>query len=126
MPEQLTAPIIYDDGLLERDLGEWQGQHMADIKKDKNYHEILHQFTQLAPVGGESALTCGERIYQALKSLAQRYQNKNLLVIFHGEALRCSLAKLGNISTGNAYQLFDNGCLLQLTYAHNNRFQLIH
>ena len=72
------------------------------------------------------AILCGERIYQALKSLALSHKSKNLLVIFHGEALRCLLARLGENSTGNAYQLFDNGCLLSLNYLHqDNQFQLV-
>lgn len=118
--QKMTVPFISLDGLNERDLGHWQGQHVDDIKGDKNYHEILHQFTKLKPLDGESALTCGERIYQTLKSLSKNYQNKSLLIIFHGEALRCLLAKLGEISTDNAYQLFDNGCLVQLSYDHHS------
>lgn len=122
----LKVPTINLSGLIERDLGHWQGKHVEDIKNDKHYHEILQQFTELKPVGGESARQCGERIYQTLESLAQNHQNKSLLVIFHGEALRCLLEKLGESSTGNAYQLFDNGCLLTLTYHHqDNQFQLL-
>jgi broad specificity phosphatase PhoE len=124
--QQLNAPVMSLDSLVERDLGHWQGKHVNDIKNDKNYHEILHQFTELKPVNGESAILCGERIYQALTSLALSHKNKNLLVIFHGEALRCLLARLGENSTGNAYQLFDNGCLLSLNYLHqDNQFQLV-
>lgn len=124
--QKLTVPVISVDGLNERNLGHWQGQYVDDIKSDKSYHEILHQFTELNPLGGESALTCGERIYQTLKSLALNYQNNNLLIIFHGEALRCLLAKLGESSTDNAYQLFSNGCLVQLSYDHNkSTFQSI-
>jgi broad specificity phosphatase PhoE len=123
--QQLMIPVIYDDGLIERDLGDWQGLHITDISNDESYHEIFHQITQLSPAGGESALTCGERVYQTLKLLAKRYKNKNLLIICHGEALRCLLAQLGNNSTDNAYQLFNNGCLLKLTYEHhNNNFQI--
>jgi len=123
--QQLAIPVIYDDGLIERDLGDWQGLHITDISNDESYHEIFHQITQLSPTGGESALTCGERVYQTLISLAKRYKNKNLLIICHGEALRCLLAKLGNNSTDSAYQLFNNGCLLKLTYEHhNNNFQI--
>ena len=86
----------------------------------------MQQFTELKPVDGESAMQCGERIYQTLESLAQNQQNKSLLVIFHGEALRCLLEKLGESSTGNAYQLFDNGCLLTLTYHHqDSQFKLL-
>jgi broad specificity phosphatase PhoE len=124
--QKLAAPVINLEGLNERNLGHWQGQYVDNIKGDKSYHEILHQFTELTPDGGESALTCGERIYQTLKSLAQNYQNNNLLIIFHGEALRCLLAKLGENSTDNAYQLFSNGCLVQLSYDHHtSHFQSI-
>jgi broad specificity phosphatase PhoE len=124
--EQLNAPVISLDGLIERDLGHWQGKHVDDIKGEQYYHEILHQFTDLKPKDGESALQCGERIHQTLESFVQVQQDKSLLVIFHGEALRCLLAKLGENSTDNAYQLFDNGCLLALDYDHHDsQFQLV-
>lgn len=124
--QQLNVPVLSIDGLIERDLGHWQGLHVDNIKSDRNYHEILHQFTNLKPTDGESASACGERIEQSLTLLAQRYRNKNLLVIFHGEALRCFLAKLGHGSTDNAYELFDNGCMFHINYQHDNaRFQLL-
>jgi broad specificity phosphatase PhoE len=116
----LNIPIAQVNDLNERNLGPWQGQYIADIKFDKNYHEILHQFTEISPPSGESAVSCGSRIYQALKALAHNHLNKNILVIFHGEALRCFLAKLGHNSSGNAYELFDNACLLPLTYQHDD------
>jgi broad specificity phosphatase PhoE len=123
--QQLNAPTISLAGLNERNLGHWQGKYVDDIKEDKDYNEILHQFTELKPLAGESARFCGDRIYRTLKSLAQNYPDKNILVIFHGEALRCLLAKLGESSNENAYQLFDNGCLLKLVHDHHsNNFQL--
>lgn len=124
--KQLNAPVISLDGLVERDLGHWQGKHVDDIKAEPHYHEILHQFTGLKPKGGESALQCAERIHLTLETFIQDQQDKSLLVIFHGEALRCLLAKLGENSTDNAYQLFDNGCLFALDYNHHdNHFQLV-
>ncbi|HBY85606.1 MAG TPA: hypothetical protein DEO86_07000 [Colwellia sp.] len=121
----LGIPVTHSNKLIERNLGPWQGQYIADIKSDKNYHEILHQFTEVSPPNGESAVSCGSRIYQALKAIANSHFNKNILVIFHGEALRCFLAKLGHNKSGNAYDLFDNGCLLPLTYLHDDEcFQL--
>jgi len=124
--QQLNVPLLTIDTLIERDLGHWQGLHVDNIKNDRNYHEILHQFTDLKPTDGESALACGKRIEQSLTLLAQRYPSKNLLVIFHGEALRCFLAKLGHLSTDNAYELFDNGCMFHLNYQHDSGcFQLV-
>ena len=97
-------------------MGKWQGQNVEIFSQDENYHELLHQFTQLKPEGGESAIECGSRVYQALEGFAEKFPNQTLLVIFHGEALRCFLAKLGVSSDSNAYELFDNGCLFTLSY----------
>jgi len=116
----LNSPMEQLAELMERDLGLWQGQYITGIKVNQHYDEILHQFTALTPPTGESAINCGSRIYHALKTLAKNHLDKNLLVIFHGEALRCLLATLGSNSTGNAYELFDNGCLLQLNYLHDD------
>ncbi|MCW8866339.1 MAG: histidine phosphatase family protein [Colwellia sp.] len=125
--QQLDVPMMSLTGLNERDLGDWQGQYVDDIKDDNHYNEILHHYTELKPEGGESAITCGERIYETLKSFVTNQQKSSLLVIFHGEALRCLLAKLGEKSTDNAYQLFDNGDLVTVVFDHhNNQFQRIH
>jgi broad specificity phosphatase PhoE len=117
----LNIPIINLNDITERNLGLWQGSHINDIKTEENFDEIFHQFTALKPIGGESAIDCGTRIYNALQILARNYINKNLLVIFHGEALRCFLAKLGQQSTQNAYELFDNGSIFHLTYNHDDK-----
>ena len=123
--ETLNIPIIKLNEITERDLGHWQGQYASNIKADDTYNEILHQFTQLTPEDGESAIDCGTRIYNSLQTLAKNQINKNLLVIFHGEALRCFLAKLGQKSTANAYELFDNGSTIHLTFDHINEiFQI--
>ena len=119
--QQLSTPILRLKGLSERHLGDWQGQYIDELKSASDYQEIFHQFTALSPHGGESAQGCGERVYQTLKLLAQRQQNKNVLVIFHGEALRCFLAKVGHSATDNAYDLFDNGCILQFCFHHENQ-----
>ena len=117
----LNKPITNVDGITERDLGLWQGQYANNIKNEIHYDEILHQFTALKPTDGESAIDCGTRIFNALKTLITNHKNKNLLVIFHGEALRCFLAKIGQQSTRNAYDLFANGCTLHLTYNHETK-----
>jgi len=116
----LKTPMTQSNQLVERNLGNWQGQYISEIESDEKYPEILHQFTDLTPLEGESAICCGSRIKQALKAISKKNINKKLLVIFHGEALRCLLAKLGHTSTDNAYELFDNGCILQLSYQHND------
>ena len=90
--QTLNTPVLEISELIERNLGDWQGKYVNNIKIEPNYKEILHQFTELQPINGESAVSCGERIYQALISLSKTHRDKNILVIFHGEALRCFLS----------------------------------
>ncbi|XPF93622.1 histidine phosphatase family protein [Colwellia sp. RE-S-Sl-9] len=105
--------------LTERHLGYWQGKQITTLSKDPNYVELLQKFTELTPQGGESAVTCGERIYKALEKIAIEYKTAHILVIFHGEALRCFYGYIGNNSNMNAYDLFKNGSINKLTYEHN-------
>jgi len=124
--------------LTERHLGEWQGQKIEHLVKNPNYLELLHNYTDLAPTDGESAVSCGERIKKSLEDISKAHKHKALLVIFHGEALRCFFATLqGNnrndnehaVKTNtddkasskenkNAYDLFKNGSISTLTYDH--------
>lgn len=117
----LKVPVTHCELLMERHLGTWQGLYVNKVKSQRIYNELLHQYTDLSPTNGESAITCASRIYQSLETLATCNINKNVLVITHGEALRCFLAKLGHELTGNAYELFDNGSIFKVTYDHNNQ-----
>jgi broad specificity phosphatase PhoE len=114
-----------NSGLIERDLGDWQGKYLTTLKVEPTYAEVFQQFTHTTPNKGESAMACGERINQALTLLAEQWCGKSMLVVFHGEALRCFLALLGQSSKENAYDLFANGSLFTLHYQHSSStFQL--
>jgi len=122
----LNSSIQIDTGLTERNLGELQGKKNSDLSQTVNYLELLHQYTNLTPLGGESAVACGKRIHNTLEKIAIEHKNTNILVIFHGEALRCFYGYIGINSTMNAYDLFANGCITTLNYDHiSATFELI-
>ncbi|MGB1198057.1 MAG: histidine phosphatase family protein [Thalassotalea sp.] len=123
--QQLNIPHIIEKQLSERNLGQWQGQQLQTLTNEATYAEVLQAFTDLAPPNGESAQACGQRIFSTIKAIAEHAPNKNLLIIFHGEALRCFLLHLGQTFSDNAYQLFTNGFSCKLHYQHvNDKFQL--
>lgn len=123
--QQLNISSTVDVGLNERNLGQWQGKDVKTLMVEVIYTEVLQQFSDVAPLDGESAKACGQRIYQALENIAKQFPEQNILIIFHGEALRCFLSSLGQQYTDNAYQLFANGSVYQLSYQHHNaRFTL--
>jgi len=113
---QLAVPIITDNRIIERNLGQWQGKYLNQLKAEDIYNEVLHQYTDIAPADGESAKACGTRINNALIDIAKQSADKNILVIFHGEALRCLLLLLGQQLNDHAYNLFANGSICKLRY----------
>ncbi|MBU2891857.1 histidine phosphatase family protein [Colwellia sp. D2M02] len=117
----LQLEVSIEKRLMERDLGAWQGQYLSDIAHQAHFEEILHGFTCRVPLGGESAVACGDRIYQGLCTIAVARMNTQLLVIFHGEALRCLLSTLGQRLNGNAYELFKNASVIKLVYCHQQQ-----
>jgi len=102
--------------LMERNLGHWQGQEIKKLQVLPEYNEMLNQVTSLKINSAESALACGQRIFNALKQLANEHLGQNLLIIFHGEALRCLLFLLGKKETENAFTLYKNGCVVILDF----------
>jgi len=123
--QRLTAPMITNNHITERNLGQWQGQYLSQLQTESIYYEVLQQYTDIAPAKGESAKACGVRINNALNNIAKQSLNKNILIIFHGEALRCFLLQLGQQLNDHAYNLFANGSICKLRYQHNNEtFQL--
>lgn len=116
----LNIAVAVDRGLNERNLGQWQGKYVNTLMSEAIYTEVLQQFTDVAPLDGESAQACGQRIYRTIEAIAKQAPEQNILIIFHGEALRCFLFALGEKYTDNAYQLFANGSAFQLSYQHQN------
>ncbi|AWB65195.1 phosphoglycerate mutase [Saccharobesus litoralis] len=121
--QALCSNTLIDKDLAERHLGDWQGQKLEQIQQDDNYHNAMALVTDWPIPSGESALDCGRRLKQCLINLVQKHANQNLLVVTHGEALRCLIYQLNqntsddskkNALYSSAYELFDNGCIIKL------------
>ncbi|OIQ45786.1 MAG: hypothetical protein BM565_12670 [Gammaproteobacteria bacterium MedPE] len=117
----LSVPYQIEPQLIERHLGVWQGQHVAQLRVLPEFDEMLQQVTGLAMAQGESAQACSDRIYDALVTIAQQYSQRNVLVIFHGEALRCLMHRLGASSSQSAFSLYPNGKMIKLSFCSANR-----
>lgn len=113
--------LIQIEALAERDLGDWQGALLTDIETDPDYAEIFQSLTQLCPANGESAVNCAERMQQALRQLAETYQEQAILVIVHGEALRCFMSLLEPTEPVNAFELYANTCVLPVEYCFETK-----
>ncbi|MCO7226673.1 histidine phosphatase family protein [Pleionea sp. CnH1-48] len=105
--QQVTA-------LEERDFGDWQGQLMDDLQQDPLFQQVFERVNELSPPNGESGTHCANRIHQALLDIASQHLAQKILVVTHGEAMRCLLSLFSVYEEKNAFDSVKNGHLLTL------------
>ena len=81
--EALDIKIISDKRLRDVNLGIYEGgkkqKYYADINPKKMFEE--------GPEGGESWIDCINRVESLIKDIEKQYQNKNILIVGHGDPL---------------------------------------
>ena len=75
-----NIPIIYDDRIIERDFGEFEGKQT----KDFDFHGYWNYYKNEQYQRAENIQSFFERIYEFLKDVTEKYQGKNVLIVAHG------------------------------------------
>lgn len=109
----LDVPLCINQNIKERNLGNWQGKLLSEVKREPLYSELLQQITTKSMPNGESAVDCGSRLMTELLKMSK--QHSNILLICHGEILRCLVGLVGQSENGNAFELHPNCGVLTVT-----------
>ena len=103
-PPQVLA---IEPGLVEQDLGAWQGLPHADLPARLN--QPVHPFWPLGgrehPPGGESMAQVIARVGMTLEALAQRHVGRDIVAVSHGGAIRAMVAHALGIGPDSALHL---------------------
>jgi broad specificity phosphatase PhoE len=102
---------------LERNFGDWQGKLFDDLKLARHFKSIFHEVTCHAPPNGESGIECKSRMQDGLKLIAQTKAD-NILIISHGDLIRCFLADLTSNVACDAYSQYGNGSVFKVLLCH--------
>jgi probable phosphomutase (TIGR03848 family) len=126
--------VIPIQGLLETDCGEWQGQSVKKLRRQKIWKSVQQHPSLFHFPGGESIAECQHRMVQVLETLRQQYTDQDLVACFsHADPIKQVVAYyLGlpldnfqrlSIDTGSitALQVSDSGSRLILLN-HNPSF----
>ena len=107
--------------LVERHFGDWQAQSIKDIQHHTDYQTVFFQVSELIPPNGESAIDCAKRFHQALVEIAQLNKGKHILLVSHGDIMRCFLTKyqLGFINSNQ--NPYTNGCIIPIRFDHQTQ-----
>ena len=94
-------------GLIEQDLGEWQG--LAHAELPPKLAGPAHPFWPVAgterPPGGESFAEVIARVGPTMEALAQSHPGEQLVVVSHGGAIRAAVAHALRIDADQALHL---------------------
>lgn len=94
-------------GLIEQDMGEWEGRAYTDIPD--LLRRPAHAFWPLpadeAPPGGESMIDVIGRVGETLEELAARHAGRQVVAVSHGGAIRAAVAHALGIEAAAALRL---------------------
>ena len=75
-----NIPVTYDDRIIERDFGEFEGRQTKDFDFRGYWNYYLNQQYEKA----ENIQDFFKRVYDFLDDITQKYQDKNILIVTHG------------------------------------------
>jgi broad specificity phosphatase PhoE len=102
-----AQPLTVEPGLIEQDLGDWQG--LAHAALPARLAQPAHPFWPLSgteqPPGGETFEAMIGRVGPAIESLAARHMGQDVVAVSHGGAIRAAVAHCLRIAADNALHL---------------------
>lgn len=73
-------PIIYDERIIERDFGEFEGMET----KNFDFHSFWDYYKNMQFVSAENIQAFFKRVYDFLEDIIKKYNDKNVLLVAHG------------------------------------------
>lgn len=100
--------IVILDGLMEVDMGEWDGQLIADLFSDEN--ELVGRWMRnpsaVAIPGGEDFGAVKRRVMTAIREITTRHpDNEQVLVVTHGGPIRGVICEALGMDMDNMFRL---------------------
>ena len=75
-----NIPVIYDDRIIERDFGEFEGVE----RKDFDFHGYWNYYKNDKYERAENIQEFFKRVYDFLDDIINKYSDKNILIVAHG------------------------------------------
>jgi broad specificity phosphatase PhoE len=102
-----TPDFVVEEGLIEQDLGEWQGLPHADLpgRLATEAHPFWPVAADERPPGGESFATVCDRVGRTMERLAEDFAGQDIVAVSHGGAIRAAVAHALELTPDQALKL---------------------
>jgi len=125
LAEAMSLPVVLQPGLLETDYGEWQGQSIKKLSRQKSWKIVQSNPSLWRFPGGESIADCQHRFCTQIEELVKQHDAKDMIaLVAHADPIKLAVAyfiglpldnfqRLG-VSPGSITSLFigETGCHL--------------
>lgn len=88
----LGLDVQVEEGVIESDFGEWQGQSISELSKLPEWHTVQHNPSAFRFPGGEDFPTMQYRAVQALERLQGQHPDQVIAVFSHADIIRVCMA----------------------------------
>jgi broad specificity phosphatase PhoE len=89
----LRLPLRQEAGLLEADVGAWQGRSIARVSRTRAWRIIQQAPSRAVHPAGESFIQIQTRVVTALERIMERHRPRDLLAcIFHADPIKLAVA----------------------------------
>lgn len=89
----LKLPVNQRPGLLESDLGDWQGQSLKRLSRLKAWGQLQHHSSRFRFPGGEGMLAQQARLVGEIEAIVAGHKAKDLIACFsHSDPIKLILA----------------------------------
>ena len=126
LAKNLNLQVVPIPGLLETNCGEWQGQSVKKLRRQKIWKSVqLHPSLFHFP-GGESIAECQHRMVQVLESLRQQYSEHDVVACFsHADPIKQVVAYYLGLSLDNFQRLSVDTASISALFISDNGSRLI-
>lgn len=89
----LSLPVISRPGLIETDIGEWQGESLKRLSRRKVWKQVQETPSTFRFPGGESFAECQQRMVAEIEALFVRHAADEMIACFsHADPIRLTAA----------------------------------
>lgn len=125
--ELLEVPVEVEPGLMEVDVGDWEGLVEAEITRLDPRYQRARSTDRRFSAEGETPSECATRMSRTLADLAARHRGRRVLVVTHAYAIRAGVgALLGwNLAATHGLTGLFNCAYAELRLRPSDRWELI-
>lgn len=118
--------IQTDPGLIETDIGTWQGRSHNALRLTKAWKIVQSAPSRFQFPGGETFFGCQSRIVIALEDIIHRHKPKDIIAcVFHADPIKLAIAHYLGLPLDNFQRIVCDTSSLTLLHIHETGASLL-